>query len=139
MPKKPKDIYIPVCPKCKSTNVHPDYSNVLVPAMGLPATYICENCKNQGYVFPEVKRSELADFQKGVLKIQEPEILDEVEEKEPDITLNYGRFVVNIVWKLTGPISFIAGLLMLRDNLLWAILYILTGALLSYAAYRKKK
>lgn len=60
--------YVRVCPQCKSPDVDMDKSNPLQPAMGLPAMYICNKCGHLGNYFPEVKLSELEEFEEEVTK-----------------------------------------------------------------------
>ena len=48
---------IPICPKCKSTDVYLDDATQM--AFGLPEKHTCNQCGHSGPVFPEIDSSEL--------------------------------------------------------------------------------
>jgi hypothetical protein len=130
-----KDTYVSVCPTCKSTNVHPNYADTFGSTIG-PSSYICDDCQNKSYVFPEVKKSELEDFQKGTLDVEAPDqsIVEDVVS-DSDISTNYSHFGVKVIGKITGPIAIIAGLFMWNNNPMWSIVFVVIGVLTAYAAF----
>ena len=131
-----KENFVSVCPECNSTNISMDHSNALVGAMGLPADFICKDCGFTSKVFPEMEESEA---KKLVLK-KIP--LDTKTEK---VDVSYGRFEVNIIWKIGGPIFILIGLFMIftYDNsrgqsLIIPIGLLAVGIILVYFGFKKK-
>lgn len=55
-----------ICPKCGSTDVHPDWSNHAVWAVGGTAAWICHSCSRSAPTFPETDDPEA--FRKQINK-----------------------------------------------------------------------
>ena len=131
-----KEKYVMICPKCKSPDVYMDKSNALQPAMGLPAVYICNKCKQSGNYFPEIKLSELEEFEN---EVGNEKNLDIKENETPPTDTTYGNFVVKVFWKISAPVALILGIFFLFRNLTIAIVLILMGIFMSYFSYFKKR
>lgn len=132
----PKEKYIQVCPKCKSTDISRDTSNILEGVAGLPSKYICHNCNHTGLVFPEVAMSEIEGFmekaeKKGLKKTKKKEVA------ETDI--NYGKFVVRVIWKIVGPFLLLMGTIFLFYKSYIGLIPLLPGLIITYIAYFNKK
>ena len=130
-----KENMVIFCPKCNSTDIRMDNNNVLIGVAGVAADYICTNCGYTARVFPELEESEA---KKLVVK----KVADKATEK---VDVQYGRFEVNILWKIFGPLMILVGIYMLitYDNALdqtvaLPIILIVLGALASYFGYKKK-
>ena len=54
-----KEKYVMICPKCKSTDISRDHTNIIEDAMGLPSMFTCRKCGFTSHVFPEIDISEL--------------------------------------------------------------------------------
>ena len=127
--------YVMVCPECKSTDVHIDKENPLQPAMGLPEKYVCENCGHNGYGFPEVLTSELENFEKEVDKKHLRK-----EDKFEKVDTSYGKFLVDVFWKIISPISIVLGLaIIVRGGNLIGLGWFLAGLIMFYFAYLQKE
>ncbi len=131
-----KEKYVMICPKCKSPDVYMDQSNPLQPAMGLPAVYICNKCKQSGNYFPEIKLSDLEDFENEVNGTQTTEIN---KNEVPKIDTSYGNFTVNVFWKISAPVALVLGILGLFRNLTFGITLITMGIIMFYFTYFKKR
>jgi hypothetical protein len=127
-----KEQFIMVCPKCKSIDVHMDTTNPLQPAMGLPVMYNCNNCKFSGYHFPEVEVSKLKDIEVNKEHIN--------KDKTDLVDTSYGKFTVNVYWKIISPITLLIGLYLLifKDVIYGSILTVMS-LFTFYIAYIKKK
>jgi len=55
--KKQKDIYINICPKCKSPHVRRE-SSINLPGV-TPDVFVCNKCGHSGYTFPQMNLAEL--------------------------------------------------------------------------------
>jgi len=132
-PKQGKKIYITICPKCKSPDISIDKSNPLQPGFGLPSQYICNYCNNTGFNFPEVEVSKFKEFENKAGKISE-------KKKDPaaPVDIRYGDFAVWVLWKIISPITLIAGIIILKRDLLPGIILIVVGLFLFYIAYIRK-
>ncbi len=51
--------YVQFCPRCRSTDIHVDFSNRLIWTYGLPPQYQCEFCGYTSYVFPEIENEKI--------------------------------------------------------------------------------
>jgi hypothetical protein len=128
--------YVMVCPQCKSHDVYMDKSNPLQPAMGLPAMYICNRCKHSGYTFPEVKISELENFEEEVTK---EHLSDTKKDGSSMVDTSYGNFVVRIFWKISAPITLLVGIFLLFKEPISGTILTLLGIFMFYITYFKKK
>lgn len=50
--------YVRICPHCGSTDTKIDFSNPVVWAYGTSVEYECNNCGEQGKIFPEVLKGD---------------------------------------------------------------------------------
>jgi predicted nucleic-acid-binding Zn-ribbon protein len=121
--------YIMICPKCKSTDVMPDRSNPVQPALGLPEMYECNKCGHTGYTFPEVLSTE----------IDKLDVSDTSPDKTPKVDVSYGNFVVRVLWKVGGPIAILAGVFLIIKGQLTGIILLILGMIASYITYFKKR
>ncbi len=131
-----KERYVMVCPKCKSTDVHTDYSNRLQPALGIPAMYVCSNCGHTGYTFPEVKLSELEGFEK---KAGKEHMVDKKKDKSPLIDPSYGEFEVRAFWKISSIVLFAVGIILIFAAPAYGIALALLAAVMFYITYFMKR
>ncbi|MFT4326610.1 MAG: hypothetical protein ACMXYK_03865 [Candidatus Woesearchaeota archaeon] len=135
--KKVKDRYITICPKCKSKHIAVDTSNPLQGAMGLPSLYICNDCGHSGYTFPEVKVSELEDVKKESAKGSKGKKQESIEEKEPLVDTSYGEFGVSILFKITGPLLILWGIIYLRLENALGYGFIILGVITLILSFQK--
>jgi hypothetical protein len=134
--KKRKDEYVKVCPRCKSPDVSLDKSNPVQFAAGLPAFYVCNRCGHTANTFPEVRLDEIEEFKK---QAAEKKAVKSREKSTPMVDKRYGEFMVEIVWKLTGPLGIAAGILfILMKDYLAAAVITSSSLAISYLAFRKK-
>jgi len=103
---KSKEKYAMVCPKCKYGDIRQDKSTLQ--QMGaLPTMYICNKCGHSGYTFPEVKVSEIKDFEQEV----DDKKLRTLKKDETDlIDTALGKNAVRVVWKFTSILAILIGL-----------------------------
>jgi|TARA_B100001971_G_C18049504_1_gene462048 predicted RNA-binding Zn-ribbon protein involved in translation (DUF1610 family) len=135
--KKKKEQYVKVCPKCKFINVTRDKSSILQKTGALPLMYICNHCGHTGYQFPEIRLSELKNFQKDVDK---GHLRYTKKDKTEMIDTAYGKFVVRIFWKVTSITTILGGILVLSLNYVaYGIGLILLGLFMFYITYFKKR
>ncbi|MBN1157724.1 hypothetical protein JXA85_08960 [Candidatus Woesearchaeota archaeon] len=134
---KIKEEYVTVCPKCKSPDIRIDKSNPVQPIAGLPAMYLCAKCGHSGYNFPEVLVSEIEKFEKESVK---EKIIDTKKDKTPFVDTNYGNFEVRVLWKVTGPLFLLLGLVafVLKRPTEGSTLLIV-GAFITFITYFKKR
>ncbi len=135
MAKRPRVESVRVCPNCKSIDVSQDKSTLQQTGM-LPTLYICNACGHSGYTFPVVNSYELKDFEKEVDKRNlRKKADDDSEQLDP----SYGRFEVHIVWKITGPLLSLIGLLMLLQKI-WAYgtISLALGLFMTYITYGRR-
>jgi predicted RNA-binding Zn-ribbon protein involved in translation (DUF1610 family) len=132
--KQKKEKYIMICPKCKSSDIYRDKSNPLQAATGLPDMYICNKCEFRGYTFPEIPISELEEFQE---KIKKGNIEQIKTVKSKQIDTSYGKFIVNIWWKIFSPLTILLGLFITIKHF-FGIFIIIIGLIMFYFAYLKK-
>lgn len=132
--KKSKEKYVQVCPKCKSVNVRQDKST-LQQIGALPTMYICGKCGFSSYIFPEVKLSELKDFENEV----EGESKEVKKTKSDLIDMSYGKFEVRLMWKVVSPIAIFLGLLFINKKPFFGWIVLLSGIFMFYIAYVKKR
>jgi hypothetical protein len=134
---KSHGVYSKVCPECGSIDIEQEKDNPLS-AEGLPERWICQKCGHSSQIFPEVAIDKIPKFQ----EIARRNMLKDQSEK---VDLSYGRFEVNIMWKLTGPLIFIAGIIMLfihipaDKGLIFPFLIMFIGAFMIYITYNKKR
>lgn len=57
--KKPREIFVRICPKCKSTKVK---SRGMIFGRAFSQNFVCLSCGFQGSIFPEVKLEELNKY-----------------------------------------------------------------------------
>ncbi|MBW2987170.1 hypothetical protein KY336_01345 [Candidatus Woesearchaeota archaeon] len=133
--KTEKEQYVMICPKCKSSDVYMDKSNPLQPVIGLPANYICNNCKFKGFNFPEIEKSKLKKFQK---KTNEKKQVDSKKEKALPVDTAYGNFIVRAVWKISAPVILLLGIFLLFIIPFLGIVITATGLIMIYFTYIKK-
>ena len=124
--KKKKETYVTYCPACNSTDV--DNSSVLIGVGGMPANYVCGNCGHTARIFPEL---EAPEAQKLLVK--------KIEDK---VDISYGRFTVNLIWKVFGPLAILLAISMFiaydnAQSLILPFTYLIIGIILSYFAYKK--
>ncbi len=131
-----KEKYVMICPQCKSPDVYMDKSNSLQPFMGLPAMYICNKCKHSGNSFPEIKLSELEDFEEEVTK----EHLSNIKKDDsPLVDTSYGNFEVRVFWKISAPITLLIGIFLLIKEPISGTIITLLGIFMFYITYFKKR
>jgi len=128
--------YVMICPKCKSPDVYRDESNPLQPALGLPARYICNNCKHSGYNFPEVKLSELEKFEE---EVTEEHLSETKKDNSSIIDTSYGNFEVRAVWKISAPIILLVGIFLLFKKPIIGMAITLLGIFMFYITYFKRR
>jgi len=123
------------CPKCNSTDIRMDNSNPLIGVAGVPADYVCTNCGYTARVFPALEESEAK-------KLVEKKVMDNTTEK---VDVQYGKFAINIWWKIFGPLAILIGIYMLitydntqRQFIILPIILIVLGAAVSYFGYKNK-
>jgi hypothetical protein len=134
--KKKEEKYVMVCPRCKSPDVEMDRTNPVQPAMGLPPMYICNKCGHSGNTFPEVLVSDLDEFEDEVKK----EGLSNLSpDKTPKVDTRYGSFEVKVLWKITAPITLLAGIFLLFKEPISGSILTLLGLLMFYITYFKKR
>ena len=134
-----KDKYVKICPKCKSPDVDVDKSDYLQPAIGLPATYVCNKCGNRGYVFPEIKLSDLEEFHEELEK-ENISPKKKMTKEEPLVNTHYENFLVGFYWKIISPIILLAGIIMLiKRAILPGAIIILMSLFVIYFSYFKRK
>jgi hypothetical protein len=125
--------YAKVCPECGSLDVEQEKDNPLV-AEGLPERWVCQRCGHSAYIFPEVALNKIPEFQ----NIMERNMIKDDSEK---VDVSYGRFETQIIWKLTGPLLFIVGLVMLflpeteKIGIFYPYLIMGIGIFMVYIAY----
>ena len=107
--KKAKEIYVKICPRCKTAMVSQDKS-ILQKTGALPPLYLCKNCGHSGYVFPEIKASKLKDFE---VEVEQKGLRITTKDKTELVDTAYGKFEVHFLWKITGPITLLVGILIL--------------------------
>jgi hypothetical protein len=135
-PRKEKEEYVMVCPKCKSPDVESDRTNPLQPAMGLPQIYLCNRCGHSGPNFPEVELSELEHFETEAKK---EKLVDTKEDATPKVDSRYGVFEVRVLWKITGPVILLLGILLAFKEFILGAIAILFGLVMIYITYFKKR
>jgi hypothetical protein len=128
--------YVMVCPKCKSPDVDRDNSNPLTGAAGLPSMFLCHKCSHTGYNFPEVLLSELDNFENEASK---EGIIDVSPDTTPKVDLTYGNFQVRFIWKITGPICVLLGIMAFDKSAFLGISFALLGAWMIYISFFKKR
>jgi hypothetical protein len=130
------DKFIMICPKCKSPDVDRDISNPLTSAAGLPSMFVCHICSHTGYNFPEIPLTELETFEKEA----KTEGLTELSaDRTPKVDLTYGNFQVRFIWKITGPISVLLGIIAFNKSAVLGISFALLGAWMIYVSFFKKR
>jgi transcription elongation factor Elf1 len=67
--KPKKTNYCMLCPKCGSTNVHPDLSKDMI-AWGGSTHWTCDNCQFSAQIFPEAPEEEIKNVTKKIKKAQ---------------------------------------------------------------------
>ncbi len=134
MKKTKKEKYVKICPKCKSTDINMDKSNPLQPAMGMPALYICGNCKHTGNFFPEIPLSELEEFE-----TDDKNKPNTKKNETPLVDASYGNFEVRFLWKLYAPLTILLGIFMTTKEPISGIIVTLIGIIIFYIAYIKKR
>ncbi len=123
--------FVRVCPKCKSTNISYDNSDLLIPAVGTMPRFVCQDCDFTSNIFPEIKKS-------SVGKLEKTADLKSVNESN-EIQLFYGKFIIGFYWKLIAPFMIVIGLALLFFYF-WIGLYVLViGLILGFLAFRKTK
>ncbi len=127
--------YVMVCPKCKSPDIYVDKSNKLQPALGVPTMYGCNNCGHSGYTFPEVEISELEEFEE---EIRAKGLAYTKKDKTPLVDVQYGNFVVRVIWKVTSPILVVLGIILFSRNIFLGGFVTFFGLVLFYITYFRK-
>ncbi|MFH0874502.1 MAG: hypothetical protein V1859_01065 [archaeon] len=130
-----KEKFIMICPKCKSPDVDMDKTNPVQPAIGLPSMYLCHKCGHTGYAFPEIPVSDLEAFTEDAKK---EGIIDETPDKTPKVDVNYGIFEVKVIWKITGPLLLVVGVILLFKQPIPGAMLLSIGASMVYLTYIKK-
>ncbi len=140
--------YVRICPKCGSTNVHIDFSNLLVWAFGTTTKYKCGDCSYLGSLFPEVLKIEMQYYKK---ELKEKIKSGEAGFKEYETIDTSTGFPIG-VWEVSsaaiGTLLIITALLLGEDftplltiiGIIWTIflLYILFR-ILKYRKLKKKQ
>ncbi len=122
--------YTTVCPRCGSPDVEIEKNNPVQPALGLPATYVCQKCEYSGYNFPEVAIDQIEVFEEDEGKRELP------ENEQPLVDPSYGKFQVGVIWKVTSPLFVIFGLgLMAVGVFLPGLFFVGIGFFMMYASY----
>jgi len=132
---KNKDMFVKVCPKCKSTNVTVDKSTLQQVGV-FPTLYICNNCNHSAYTFPEIKLSKLENFENAVDKNK---LRDLKGKKTELIDTYYSDFQVQFIWKLSAIFIILIGLIFIFNNLLVGTVLILLGLIIFLITYFKKR
>lgn len=57
---------IRICPKCGSVDTESKVT--ILQAAGVPFIITCNSCSYQGYIFPEVPKNKIKEFQKDIKK-----------------------------------------------------------------------
>ncbi len=57
---------IRICPKCGSVDTESKIT--ILQADGVPFIITCNSCNYQGYLFPEIQKSKIKEFQKDIRK-----------------------------------------------------------------------
>jgi hypothetical protein len=111
--KEKKEQFLKICPKCASIKIFEEIENPLH-SLGVLAYYRCSHCDYSSHLFPEVKPSQIDYFKNHVFH--------EINLKDGNynelIDTSYGRFEVNYLWKATGPIFLIIGIILLLNSIL---------------------
>ena len=136
---EPKEKYIMVCPICKSVDISVDNSDMLVGAVGIPANYICNNCQYCAKIFPEITEEEAL---KASPKAKNTPINTQTER----IDTSYGKFMVNVWWKIIGPLGMIASIvaftIYIQEQIIYPLIYsigtFIGSMIITFLAYRKK-
>ena len=134
--QKEEEAYIMVCPKCKSLDIEMDTTNPVQPTFGLPPIYICHKCGHSGNAFPEVQMSEIEGFEKEAKK---EGLTNSSPDKTPKTDSRYGNFGVRVLWKISGPILLLLGIILLFIRPIFGAILILFGLLMIYITYFKKR
>ena len=120
-----KERYIQICPRCRSTDIFMDNSNPLQPALGMPARYVCNKCKYNATIFPEVTTTKIKDF-KGK------------KTKAAVIDTSYGDFMIRAMWKVVAPLAVLLGITLYFIQPVFGIVLTLAGLGMCYVTYIKK-
>ena len=146
--KKIEKKYVKICPRCKYANVSAEKSTYIQKTGMIPTMYVCNRCGHSGYIFPEIKTSELKDFE---AEAEQKGSRTKSKDKTELVDTAYGKFEVRFLWKITGPLTLFAGILLLFQNtayqdvagpLVFAIygsIVILFGLFMIYITYFKKR
>ena len=128
--------YTMICTECGSVDISKNRENPLSPY--LPPLYTCNKCSHTSHIFPEVKLSEVQSFRKRIFR----DVV--IEDDSEKVDMSYGRFEVHIMWKITGPVIFFIGMILLlmskeqAINFLIPLLLIVVGAVMIYITYLTK-
>lgn len=135
---KKKD-YVAICPKCKSIDVSLDVSEPLQFAYGTPSRKLCNNCGYSG-IFPEIATSDIK-------KLKIKNVPKEKLTTGPLKDISYGRFIINIWWKIFAPLLLIFGIILIflkpyKENVVGIIFgsfFIIISVITLYISYFRKK
>ena len=134
--KKSVGQYIMICPKCKSADVKVDKTNPLEPAEGMSSMYICSNCNHTGFSFPEVSLSQLDGFER---EAQREGLIDTHPDRSSKVDTRYGDFQVKIIWKVSGPLILLVGVIFSFQVPVIGAIIVILGLFMVYVTYFKKR
>lgn len=126
--------YIPVCPKCGSTDVEIDFSNPVVWNYGAPSKNHCRSCGYVASVFPEVEIDSVSSYQK---KKKQSSSSKEMASVGMDTETG---FRVGLIEGLLGVISVIVGVIVfsvLASLVLGIVVVLFVVGGIGYLIYRK--
>ena len=107
--KKDDVKYKKICPKCGSTNIAVDFSNMVVWASGTPPKYACKYCGHISITFPEVEKDNLKLFADEFRNLSQEGGMKAIKEDKFDIKSGYSVGLIEAY--LMG--SVIAGMLII--------------------------
>lgn len=126
--------YIPVCPKCGSTDIETDFSNPVVWNYGAPSKKRCRSCGYVASVFPEVEIEGLSSYQQKKKQNRSSKTMDAV-----GMDTETG-FRVGLIEGLLGVISVIVGVVIfsvLASLVLGIVVVLLFVGGIAYLIYQK--
>lgn len=123
-----KEKYVTVCPKCNSTHVYADFSNIGAVATGMINSFKkCDNCGFTSSIFPEMIKSEIP-------KVKKIKDVEKRQLAQPIYTTG-----VSTLWKFTGPLLILLMLILYFYSEFKFVSMLILPSSIMYTLYGFKK